>query len=215
MGPLAVVIERGVHGETFSTVKLSARVQQSTRPVSSAHRVQCTSRTMHISLRRTLGASTHLPSADAPAKSTGCRRARQPQSWSRKRSTCLCPWLARTRTCPSNRSPTRGKSIAALRPARGRHAWEGGGHVSWSARVPARVHQALDPGQHCHTAGGGTGAGSGGGSGSYGSGSGGSGIVILRYPSGYTISGLSGTTTTVGTDRVTTFTSGTGNIQFN
>jgi len=59
------------------------------------------------------------------------------------------------------------------------------------------------------------GAGSGGGSGSYGSGSGGSGIVILRYPSGYTISGLSGTTTTVGTDRVTTFTSGTGNIQFN
>jgi len=59
------------------------------------------------------------------------------------------------------------------------------------------------------------GAGSGGGSGSYGSGSGGSGVVILRYPSGYAISGLSGTTTTVGTDKVTTFTSGTGNIQFN
>ena len=46
------------------------------------------------------------------------------------------------------------------------------------------------------------------------SGAGGSGIVILRYPSGYAISGLSGTTTTVGNDSVTTFTSGTGNIQF-
>ena len=44
---------------------------------------------------------------------------------------------------------------------------------------------------------------------------GGSGVVILRYPSAYTISGLSGTTTTVGTDKVTTFTGGTGNIQFN
>lgn len=45
---------------------------------------------------------------------------------------------------------------------------------------------------------------------------GGSGIVILRYPSAYIISGLSGTTTTVGTDKVTTFTNaGTGNIQFN
>ena len=48
------------------------------------------------------------------------------------------------------------------------------------------------------------------------SGAGGSGIVILRYPSSYAISGLSGTTTTVGSDSVTTFTNaGTGNIQFN
>ena len=46
-------------------------------------------------------------------------------------------------------------------------------------------------------------------------GSGGSGIVILRYPNNYTISGLSGSTTTVGSDKVTTFTTGTGNIQFN
>ena len=45
--------------------------------------------------------------------------------------------------------------------------------------------------------------------------SGGSGIVILRYSSSYTISGLSGSTTTVGSERVTTFISGTGNIQFN
>ena len=61
-----------------------------------------------------------------------------------------------------------------------------------------------------------TGGGAGGGAGGYGGGAGGSGIVILRYPSGYTISGLSGTTTTVGTDKVTTFTNaGTGNIQFN
>jgi len=60
-----------------------------------------------------------------------------------------------------------------------------------------------------------TGGGGGGGAGSYGSGNGGSGIVILRYSDAYTISGLSGTTTTVGSDSVTTFTSGTGNIQFN
>jgi len=60
-----------------------------------------------------------------------------------------------------------------------------------------------------------TGGGGGGGAGSYGSGNGGSGIVILRYSDAYTISGLSGTTTTVGSDSVTTFTAGTGNIQFN
>jgi len=46
-------------------------------------------------------------------------------------------------------------------------------------------------------------------------GSGGSGIVILRYPNSFTISGLSGTTITVGTDKITTFNSGTGNVQFN
>ena len=63
--------------------------------------------------------------------------------------------------------------------------------------------------------------GGGGGGGSYASGTtaggaGGSGIVILRYPNSFTISGLSGTTTTIGTDKVTTFTNvGTGNIQFN
>jgi hypothetical protein len=44
---------------------------------------------------------------------------------------------------------------------------------------------------------------------------GGSGVVILRYPAAYTISGLSGSTVTVGTDEVTTFTAGTGNVQFN
>ena len=49
-------------------------------------------------------------------------------------------------------------------------------------------------------------------------GSGGSGVVILRYPSNYTITvpaGLTSTTSTDGSDKVTTFTSGTGNIQFN
>jgi hypothetical protein len=66
-----------------------------------------------------------------------------------------------------------------------------------------------------NTGGGGGGGGQGPGV-SAGGAAGGSGIVILRYPSGYTISGLSGTTTTVGTDKVTTFTNaGTGNIQFN
>ena len=48
-------------------------------------------------------------------------------------------------------------------------------------------------------------------------GAGGSGIVILRYPSKYTITvagGHTSTTTTVGTDKVTTFTGGTGNVSF-
>ena len=66
--------------------------------------------------------------------------------------------------------------------------------------------------------------GGGGASGDYNSGgnhagqTGGSGIVILRYPSSYTISGLSGSTdtTTVPGTAITTFTNvGTGNIQFN
>ena len=50
-------------------------------------------------------------------------------------------------------------------------------------------------------------------------GAGGSGIVILRYISSFTMtnpgSGLTFTTATVGSDKVTTFTAGTGNIQFN
>jgi hypothetical protein len=50
-------------------------------------------------------------------------------------------------------------------------------------------------------------------------GAGGSGIVIIRYPSSFAItnpgSGLTFTTATVGSDYVTTFTDGTGNIQFN
>jgi len=50
-------------------------------------------------------------------------------------------------------------------------------------------------------------------------GDGGSGIVILRYASSFTLtnpgSGLTFTTATVSTDKVTTFTAGTGNIQFN
>ena len=62
-----------------------------------------------------------------------------------------------------------------------------------------------------------TGGGGGGGYGNGGNGgAGGSGIVILRYSNSFTISGLSGTTTIVGSDKVTTFTNvGTGNIQFN
>ena len=52
----------------------------------------------------------------------------------------------------------------------------------------------------------------------YAGGSGGSGVVIVRYPSAFTITigaGLIGTTATVGSDKVTTFTSGTGTISFN
>jgi hypothetical protein len=51
----------------------------------------------------------------------------------------------------------------------------------------------------------------------YPSGNGGSGVVIIRYPSTFTIGGGSGltfTTTTVGSDKVTTFTAGTGSISF-
>jgi len=66
-----------------------------------------------------------------------------------------------------------------------------------------------------------TGSGGGGGNGgdsvSRNGASGGSGVVIIRYPSGYTITigaGLTGTTTTDGSDKVTTFTAGTGNISF-
>jgi hypothetical protein len=46
---------------------------------------------------------------------------------------------------------------------------------------------------------------------------GGSGVVIIRYPSSLTIGGGSGltfTTTTVGANKVTTFTAGTGSISF-
>jgi hypothetical protein len=43
-------------------------------------------------------------------------------------------------------------------------------------------------------------------------------VVILRYPESYNISnpggGLTFSTSTIGTDKVTTFTAGTGNIQF-
>ena len=46
---------------------------------------------------------------------------------------------------------------------------------------------------------------------------GGSGVVILRYPSGYTITigaGLTGSTATDGLYKVTTITSGTGNVSW-
>jgi hypothetical protein len=46
---------------------------------------------------------------------------------------------------------------------------------------------------------------------------GGSGIVILRYPAAYTISlgaGLTGSTATVGTSKVTEITAGTGNVSW-
>ena len=48
-------------------------------------------------------------------------------------------------------------------------------------------------------------------------GNGGSGVVILRYPSDYTITlgaGLTGSTSTVGANKVTEITAGTGNVSF-
>jgi hypothetical protein len=46
---------------------------------------------------------------------------------------------------------------------------------------------------------------------------GGSGVVILRYPNTFTITigaGLTGSTSAVSTDKVTTITAGTGNVSF-
>jgi hypothetical protein len=42
-------------------------------------------------------------------------------------------------------------------------------------------------------------------------------VVIIRYPNTYTVTigaGLTGSTATDGSDKVTTFTAGTGNISF-
>lgn len=72
---------------------------------------------------------------------------------------------------------------------------------------------------------GGTNLGGGGGGGNYSGpavgsqagGTGGSGVVILRYPSNNTITlgaGLTGTTTTVGSHKVTTITAGSGNVSW-
>ena len=64
----------------------------------------------------------------------------------------------------------------------------------------------------------GSGGGSGGIGGSISGGNGGSGVVILRYTNSYTLTipgGLTSTTATVGSDKVTTFTAGTGTIQIN
>jgi hypothetical protein len=65
-----------------------------------------------------------------------------------------------------------------------------------------------------------TGGGGGGGAGYTGSasgGNGGSGVVIIRYPTLFTITvgvGLTASTTTVGGNKVTTFTAGTGTISW-
>ena len=62
-----------------------------------------------------------------------------------------------------------------------------------------------------------TGGGGQGHAGSYGGTSGNSGVVILRYPNSYTITvgaGLTSSTTTDGTDSVTTFTAGTGSVSW-
>jgi len=68
-----------------------------------------------------------------------------------------------------------------------------------------------------NTGGGGGAAKRSGGGGSRDGGNGGSGVVIIRYPDAYTVtigSGLTGSTATDGSDKVTTFTAGTGNISF-
>ena len=57
----------------------------------------------------------------------------------------------------------------------------------------------------------------GGGDGNRSGANGGSGVVILRYPKGYTLNADPGhtvSTTAVGTQQVSTFTAGSGNITF-
>jgi hypothetical protein len=59
--------------------------------------------------------------------------------------------------------------------------------------------------------------GGGGGAGRTVGGNGGSGVVILRYPTSLTITigaGLTGTTSTVGSKKVTTITAGSGNVSW-
>ena len=63
----------------------------------------------------------------------------------------------------------------------------------------------------------GGGGGGGGTTGTISGGAGGSGIVVLKYPSSLTITigaGLTGTTSTVGANKVTTITAGTGNVSW-
>jgi len=62
-----------------------------------------------------------------------------------------------------------------------------------------------------------SGSGGGGGNSELSAGTGGSGVVILRYPSKFTISigaGLTGSETTVGANKVATITAGTGNVSW-
>jgi hypothetical protein len=61
------------------------------------------------------------------------------------------------------------------------------------------------------------GGGGGGGNNTYNGQAGGSGVVILRYPNAYTITigaGLTGSTTTVSSNKVTTITAGSGNVSW-
>ena len=94
---------------------------------------------------------------------------------------------------------------------------EGAGYGNGGAGGGSNGTSTLDASTSNATAntGGGSGGKGGGAAGS--TGSGGSGIVVLRYPNTFTVTigaGLTGSTTTDGTDKVTTFTAGTGNISF-
>jgi len=100
----------------------------------------------------------------------------------------------------------------------------GGGGASENGAAGGAGGAGLNSGSSGNGAGvgGSGGANTGGGGGGMGisvtqSGSGGSGVVIIRYPNTKTITvgaGLTATTATVGTDKVTTFTAGTGTISF-
>lgn len=92
----------------------------------------------------------------------------------------------------------------------------GGGNGLAVSITGSSVTYAVGGDPRTTTADGGTNEGDGG-SGWSTSGSGGSGVVILRYPSKLTITvgaGLTSSTATDGSDKVTTFTAGTGNISF-
>jgi hypothetical protein len=72
------------------------------------------------------------------------------------------------------------------------------------------------PNAESNTGNGGIGATGGEGRGDSNGGNGGSGVVVLRYPGEYNInfSGLTGSTTVSGTDKITRITSGTGNVSW-
>jgi hypothetical protein len=100
----------------------------------------------------------------------------------------------------------------------------GGGGNNTVSQTPASggsggggVGATDDPGESAGVGTVNTGSGGGGGATIQPGGNGGSGVVILRYPADLTITigaGLTGTTATVGSNKVTTITQGTGNVSW-
>ena len=124
---------------------------------------------------------------------------------------------AGTNGAPSNGDGGSGVSSSITGTAVARAGGGGGGNTNGAGGVA--VAGGGNGGSNTSGSGvagsGNTGGGGGAGAGQANGANGGSGVVILRYPSAYTITigaGLTGTTATVGSEKVTTITAGTGNI---